>query len=74
LTPPRASASRVSSIPEEPLKVKIANQTWPPQFGVHAACLHRQQLFHQLELGCVVGREGDLDRDAVDIDRLRHVA
>jgi hypothetical protein len=30
LTPPRASASRVSSIPEEPLKVKIATRSDHP--------------------------------------------
>ena len=44
------------------------------QFGLQPVCAHRQQLFHQLQLGRVVGCEGDLDRDAVDVDRLGHIS
>jgi hypothetical protein len=42
VTPPRASASIVSLIPEEPAKLKIANQIVPSR--------HLQHLFHELRL------------------------
>jgi hypothetical protein len=44
------------------------------QLGLQPVCAHRQELLHQLELGRVVGGEGDLDGDAVDADRLRHIS
>jgi hypothetical protein len=67
----------VSSISEEPLKVKGEDRK-PDlaalEFGLQTVCAHGQQLLHQLELWCVVGGEGDLDRDAVDVDCLWHVS